>query len=82
MLIVAISLPFPSAGDNCSAFGEVLGADYDVPNITSWHNDVVQVTCSEGYQLEDGETEIEIRCNETQEWDPYIIECTGKVFNI
>ena len=60
----------------------MLHADYDVGNVTSWHNDVVLVTCNEGFLLDGGENMAVVRCNETQEWDPIITKCTGNIYRL
>ena len=63
-------------GDECSDFPEIKRATHSVPDVT-WHNDVIHVTCHQGYEI-DGETEAEMRCNETHQWEPDITQCTGK----
>ena len=47
------------------------------PDNVTWYNSVVRVTCDVGYHYE-GEMDVLIRCNETQQWEPNVTECTGE----
>ena len=64
-----------SVGDECAQFPLAEYADYNAPN-KSWHNDLVEVVCTDGYAW-NGEPEFIMRCNESHTWEPYVTECTG-----
>ena len=67
-------------GDQCEPFHEIDHSMSSAPNV-SWFHDVVLVQCERGYAWgEQLDTEVEVRCNASAQWEPAMTECTGEYY--